>query len=88
METAVQQAGAEKEQVHRVLIKRTNDKMMVRNYMRSHTLYYQKDFNSDMLVRKQQHDERQAELEKQQVIDVLPFTSLLASVNDAGLDLQ
>lgn len=87
-ETAVQQAEEEKEKVHKMLIKRPNDKWMIRDYMRSQTVYYKRDFNTDMLVRKRQRDERQAELDKQQIIDVLPFTSLLASVDDGGSDLQ
>lgn len=88
VETAVQQAQEEKEKVHKMPIKRPNDKMMVRNYMRSHTLYYKRDFNQDKLVQKRQRDERRAELEKRQVTDLLPLTSLLASVDDGGLDLQ
>lgn len=88
METAVQRADAESKKVHRALTRRPNDKMTVRNYMRKHTLYYCRDFNQEMLKRKRQRDERQAELEKQQVIDLLPFTSLLASMDDGSTDLQ
>ena len=87
VETAVQRADAESTKVRRALMARPNDKMMVRNYMRKHTLYYRRDFNQEMLMRKRQRDERQAELEKQQVIDLLPFTSLLASMDDGSTDL-
>ena len=87
VETAVQQAEAEKEKAHKMLIKRPNDKMMIRNYVRARTLHYRRDFNTDMLVQKRQRDARQAELDKQQVIDVLPLTSLLASMDDGCSDL-
>ena len=86
-ETAVQRADAESVKVRRALMARPNDKMMVRSYMRKHTLYYRRDFNQEMLMRKRQRDERQAELEKQQVIDLLPFTSLLVSMYDGSSDL-
>lgn len=88
VETAVLQTEQEKEKVNKMLIKRPNNKMMVQNYMRSHTLHYRRDFNQDMLVQKRQRDEQRAKLEKQQVIDLLPLTSLLASVDDGGLDLH
>lgn len=88
VETAVQQAEAESVKVRRALMKRPNDKMMVRNYMRKHTLYYRRDFNQEMLMRKRQRNKRQAELETQQVIDLLPFTSLLASMDDGSTNLQ
>ncbi len=80
---AVSKVIEEKDKVIRVLTHRTNDKFMVRNYCRRHTNKFHRDFNGDMLKKRQQKLEAETvRLQSSDFIDVCPLSSILASVDD------
>ena len=83
VEDAVQKAKIDEGKKLKVLlVDRPNDKWSVRNYMETRTLSYNRNFNKDMLVQKQQRLLWQKELEKRQSIDVMFLTSIMNSVDE------
>lgn len=82
----MQEAVAHERDTQRVLMVRPNGRFAIKDYMRARTLHYSRDFNLEMLAKgKRQRELRQRELEHHQIIDPMPFTSVLeAADNESG----
>ena len=82
VEKAVQEAVAHERDTQRVLMVRPNGRFAIKDYMRARTLHYSRDFNLEMLAKRREREVRQRELENDQFIDPMPFTSVLESADN------
>ena len=90
VQKAVQETKIDEGKKLKVLVAaRPNSRWSIRNYIEAKTLFYNRSFNQDMLVQKQQRLFWQKELEKRKSIDVMFLTSIMNSVDeDASRDAQ